>query len=75
MQHILINIKLNQLFIQCAEIVKAGEVSIWNEEGNKLLETPIINNNFVTLDLSFPKGNYQMELREDDKIWKKNFKL
>ena len=75
MQQILIDIKLNQLFFQCAEIVKQGEISIWNEQGSKLIETNINNNNYINIDINFPSGTYYLELSENGKIWKKNFKL
>lgn len=75
MQQILIDIKLNQLFLQCAEIVKQGEISIWDEEGSKLIDTIINNNNYITIDIDFPSGTYYLELSEDGKKWKRYFKL
>jgi len=75
MQHILVDIKFNQLFLQCAEIVKKGEVCIYNDSEVTVLTQPIIKNNFLNIDLNLPKGSYQLELKEEGKTWKRNFKL
>lgn len=75
MQQILIDIKFNQLFLQCAEIVKKGEVKITNDHSEELIKLPIINNNFLNIDLNLPPGIYHIELLEGNKAWKRNFKL
>jgi hypothetical protein len=75
MQQILIDIKINQLFLQCAEIVRHGEISIWDVQGSKLIHTTIKNNNYITIEVDFPPGTYYLELSEEGNIWKKNFKL
>jgi len=75
MQQILIDIKLNQLLVQCADIVKKGKISIINKDEEVILEHPVNNTNYINIDLKLPGGYYHLELNEDGKITKRNFKL
>lgn len=66
---------MNQLLVQCAEIVRNGEILICDEKENTVFQQEVNNTNYIHFDLKLPKGHYQLELLEEGKTTKKNFKL
>lgn len=66
---------MDQLLVQCAEIVKNGKIIISNEQEQEVLRHPVINTNFIHIDINLPNGSYHLELLEEGKTTKRNFKL
>lgn len=66
---------MNQLLIQCSEIVKNGVIRISNDEEKEILNHQISNTNFINIDIQLPSGNYHLELSENGDKTKRNFKL
>ncbi len=71
MQHILTHTRNNILFLQTAEIVKEGIVSILDQEERILAQFKMEQTNYLSREIELPNGQYSIHFEELDFSWKK----
>ncbi|NPD46887.1 MULTISPECIES: hypothetical protein [unclassified Lentimicrobium] len=71
MQHILTHTHNNTLFLQTAEIVQNGTVSILDQNERVLAQFKMEQTNYLSQEIELPSGPYSIHFEELDFSWKK----